>query len=157
MTELVTSTPRNLVHLKIKYIDVNQSPDVEFNTSIADSTSQFYTACGGTGAVDCTNFPGTQFVNAIFDNSNAVLSLQEQNQIVMNQIQIYPNPTNGLVMINSLHPIEKVEMYSLLGEKVQTFVNTNEIDLKDHSVGIYTMKIITNSGIDFKKVILTMI
>ncbi len=154
MTKLVTSTPRKLLHLKIKYVDVNQSPDVEFNTSIVDSTSQFFTACGGTGSVDCTGFPGTQFVNATFDNSNAVLSLEEQNQIAINQIKIYPNPTDGLVIINSPYPIEKIEVYSLLGKKAQTFINANEINLKDYSVGIYAMKIITDKGIVFKKLIL---
>ena len=70
----VTDAPKNLFHLKIQYVNVNESPMVTFETG-AIYTGQTFTACGpsSAGTADCINFPGTQLVNDTFDSSGSVL------------------------------------------------------------------------------------
>ncbi|MDY8138026.1 T9SS type A sorting domain-containing protein [Aquimarina sp. 2201CG5-10] len=70
----VTSTPRVLFHVRIKFIDVNADPMVAFETG-AVYLDQFYTACGqvtNDGFADCSTKPGVQLFNDTFDSSNSV-------------------------------------------------------------------------------------
>ena len=155
LTELITSTPRKLLHLKIKYVDINQSPDVEFNTSIVNATSQFYTACGGIASVDCTGFPGTQFVNAIFDNSNAVLSV-DQNQITLSKITMYPNPTTDAFSIQGIQDKAEITIYDINGKLVLTkknYHNQDGIVIEHLNAGTYLVKIQTEQNNIIKKLI----
>lgn len=145
MTEFVTATPRRLLHLKFRYNNINQSPNVTFNTAIVDSTSQFFTACGGSGSVDCTNFPGTQFINAIFDSTNAVLTTEEYNQIVINTVKIYPNPATDIINVNSTIEIQKIQLFDLLGKQVLSTNQTQQIDISHLPVGVYLLKAVTNN------------
>ena len=69
----VTGTPKVLLHIKIKYIDSNEDPDICFYSE-GVFQDQFYTACGGGGIADCTNAPGTQLLNDTYDCSGAILS-----------------------------------------------------------------------------------
>ena len=68
------ATSKNLFHLKIEYVDVNEAPMIHFETG-AIYTGQTFTACGPTSAgfPDCTGFPGTQLVNDTFDSSGSAL------------------------------------------------------------------------------------
>ncbi|WP_299366261.1 T9SS type A sorting domain-containing protein [Winogradskyella sp.] len=68
----VISTPRVLMHIKIRYVDVNASPDICF-FSDGVFQDQFFTACGGTNIADCTNNPGTQITDDSYDCSGASL------------------------------------------------------------------------------------
>lgn len=68
----VTGTAKNLFHIKIKYEDVGESPNLIFEDgSIFDD--QTYTACGGAFGSDCINSPGTQITSDSYDSSGAVL------------------------------------------------------------------------------------
>ena len=79
ITSNITSTPTHLYSIKFKYVDVNESPDISFES--ADLfTNQFFTACGpSTGSdasdvpADCTNHPGTQITGDTFDSTGATL------------------------------------------------------------------------------------
>ncbi len=66
----VTSTPKHLFSIKIKYEDINEEPRVTFETG-AVFLDQFFTACGPAtfGLPDCTNNPGVQITNDTFDSS----------------------------------------------------------------------------------------
>ncbi|WP_299605434.1 immunoglobulin-like domain-containing protein [uncultured Aquimarina sp.] len=68
----VTSTPKHLFSIKIKYEDTNEEPTVAFETG-AVFLDQFFTACGPAtfGLPDCTNNPGVQINNDTFDSSEA--------------------------------------------------------------------------------------
>ena len=73
-TENVTSTAQHLLSFRFRYVDSNKPSNISFETNISQARDQFYTACGPdnqTSSPDCTNFPGTQFVGASFDSSNA--------------------------------------------------------------------------------------
>ena len=70
----ITSTPKHLFSIKIKYTDVNEEPTVAFETG-GVFLDQFFTACGPAtfGFPDCTNEPGTQITGDSFDSAGAVV------------------------------------------------------------------------------------
>ena len=59
---------------------------------------------------------------------------------------VYPNPTTGLVTIQSNDVIESVKVIGMLGNVLKTYTNTNSIDLSDLSSGNYLVNIITANG-----------
>ena len=63
---------------------------------------------------------------------------ENQNSI----LSIYPNPTNSIFTISSESLIEKIEIYSVVGELVKT-VNVNnvkaEINIENLEVGVYSI------------------
>ncbi|MBQ4820921.1 immunoglobulin-like domain-containing protein [Aquimarina sp. MMG016] len=72
----VTSTPKHLFSIKIKYEDINEDPTVAFETGSV-FLDQFFTACGPAtfGFPDCTNNPGVQLINDTFDSSGAEIDI----------------------------------------------------------------------------------
>ncbi len=92
-----------------------------------------------------TNTWKTEFVNTL-----------STNDIVFNDLKVYPNPTTNLLMINSNSTIEKIEISSLEGKKiVSQKVNTNqhEVSLKELSKGVYFVKISANGSEKVVKII----
>lgn len=68
----------------------------------------------------------------------------------------FQNPTNnGIIDINSNKIIDKVELYSLIGNKIlQTTINTKQIDVSNISKGIYLLTVYSGSEKSTKKVII---
>ncbi len=56
-------------------------------------------------------------------------------------IKIYPNPTNGILNIETNFKFDKVEIYNVLGQKINVELKNKTIDLNDLSVGIYNVNI----------------
>ena len=61
-------------------------------------------------------------------------------------INIFPNPTTGIVTFSSTESIATLEIYNLTGQKVNQFSNTKTIDISNLPSGIYTATIQTKSG-----------
>jgi len=160
----VIASPRKLIHIKIEYTDVNQAPMVEFeddNSVLSQVGDQFFSACGDDGSgsgnfilADCTNFAGNQFLNAVFENSNAVLSVKGYNEIAINKITIYPNPATDFININSTIEINKVELYDLLGKQVISTNQTSGINVSHLPIGVYILKLYAKNGITSRKIII---
>ncbi|MBW1296398.1 immunoglobulin-like domain-containing protein [Aquimarina litoralis] len=79
----VTSTPKHLFSIKIKYADINEEPMITFETG-AVFLDQFFTACGPTtfGFPDCTDNPGVQITNDTFDSSGATIVVDTTAPII---------------------------------------------------------------------------
>lgn len=77
-----------------------------------------------------------------------------------NDFSIFPNPTNGILNIQSTLPniqFKSVEVYNMLGEKIyysDINVDGSEIDLSNQPKGIYFVQVQTNEGIVNKKIII---
>lgn len=79
---IVANTPRVMFHIKMKYINSSQSPNVAFATEPIFHDQQ-YTSCGpysdtGGGpfqAADCAGATGSQITDDTFDSSGAALSI----------------------------------------------------------------------------------
>ncbi|WP_299271865.1 T9SS type A sorting domain-containing protein [uncultured Psychroserpens sp.] len=69
------------------------------------------------------------------------------------EINVFPNPSNGLITINSTVPIDKVEVYSVLGELIMVIENSNTLKLQNQSTGMYILKITSSDRVAHKKIL----
>ena len=74
--------------------------------------------------------------------SNQTMASVNGNDI---SISIYPNPTTGIVNFETNEQINRIEIYNLIGERVNVFSNVNSINIKDFNTGIYIVKVITDT------------
>lgn len=70
----------------------------------------------------------------------------------LNNINIYPNPTYGIVNIDA-EDVVKVDVMDLNGRKVATFENSNSFDLSNLSAGTYMLRIETANGTAVKRIV----
>ncbi|MEX0995620.1 MAG: T9SS type A sorting domain-containing protein [Flavobacteriaceae bacterium] len=74
---------------------------------------------------------------------NTALSISE-NEI--NSFKIYPNPTSGILSVESKLPISSISVYTLLGQQIQKTTGNSQIDLSKIKSGIYLLKIEDKNG-----------
>lgn len=74
---------------------------------------------------------------------NNTLGISE-NEIA--NYRIYPNPTSGVLYIESTLPIPQLSVFNLLGQSIATNQNTNQIDLSKAEAGVYLLKIEDANG-----------
>jgi len=87
-------------------------------------------------------------------NLNTCLSLSTNN-LLNDKIIIYPNPVVDLIHINTSLTILEVEIYDVLGKRLNFIkLNNRKIDITNANKGIYVLKIKTEIGIITKKIIL---
>jgi len=141
--------------------------DVSTNKSIVKTSN------GGTSWTVQTN-PTTQWLQSVYFVNDTVgyacgwngtiLKTQtggnpvavNELQIVNNEVEIYPNPNNGIFQVSSSkYQISSIEVYSVKGEKVYSTQILNpkssifNLNLPD---GIYFLKLKTDNGIVNKKI-----
>ena len=87
-------------------------------------------------------------------NLNTCLSLSTDN-LLNNNITIYPNPVIDLININTSLTILEVEIFDVLGKRLNYIkVNNRKIDVSGVNSGVYILKIKTEIGIILKKILL---
>jgi len=120
---LLTTTPMGAPALKTVSLSAysGQQIYIAFKMSQDDGDNWFLDTVGVTGTLS----------NITFDSQNKT---------------VYPNPTTGLVTIESNDAIESVKVIGMLGNVLKTYSNTNSIDLSDLSPGNYLVNIITTNG-----------
>jgi hypothetical protein len=74
------------------------------------------------------------------------------DNVVNSTTKIYPNPTNGILNIETSKSIEKIEILNLQGSIISTFGNERILDLSSYDDGIYLIRTITDEGIELKRV-----
>ncbi|MDT7831853.1 aryl-sulfate sulfotransferase [Flavobacteriaceae bacterium S356] len=77
------------------------------------------------------------------------------DQHVLNTARVYPNPSDDVVTIETTQNIQKVEIYTLLGENVLTFKNSKQVDVSSLKHGIYLLKIFSDEVAVMKKIIVS--
>ena len=82
---------------------------------------------------DCINPNGSP--NAI---NNGLISVDD---ISMDQIKIYPNPVQRTLYISGLSEIAKIEVYSVMGQRVLVDYDTSNINVSQLSQGLYYLTI----------------
>lgn len=103
---------------------------------IPDTTPNFITLVNLTSTTECSPLSVTDFNN--------------------NDISLYPNPNNGNFTIKSNDLIEKVELFTLLGQKLNEIIPTQlEFSTSIEHSGIYIVRIETKYGYKVVKVIVT--
>jgi ELWxxDGT repeat protein len=77
----------------------------------------------------------------------------DDNQLNGEKVSLYPNPTQNYFQIETTETLSKVEIYSLHGQLVKSFVPQNQYDISNLSSGIYLVKIQANDGEITKRLI----
>ena len=72
-------------------------------------------------------------------------------QIGDGSLKLYPNPSSGLVNVESNSRIQKVAVFNVLGESVEAGIelkgNKAELRMQGLSEGVYLLKITTEQGV----------
>lgn len=92
--------------------------------------------------------------NVLFYYSNYTNPLKTEDEILAKSLKIYPNPVDQFLTIDSEIPLTKVEIYSILGDKVKVIgEGFNNIPMNNLSSGVYILKILSVNGSTTKKLI----
>ncbi len=72
------------------------------------------------------------------------------------KINIYPNPTHGVITIDGLSEDATISIFDTFGNEIRQLemLNSGEIDLSSQPKGVYFIRIESEKGKCFKKVIL---
>lgn len=68
------------------------------------------------------------------------------------QVEIYPNPTNGKIFLNTTK-VETVEIIDLQGKQIYSGIE-NTIDISQEPKGLYIIKVRTSNGVTVGKIVL---
>ena len=68
------------------------------------------------------------------------------NENTLSDFSIYPNPTTGILTIQSETAIHQIEIYTLLGQLVLSNSSQNSIDISSVSQGIFFIKVMDENG-----------
>ncbi len=70
-------------------------------------------------------------------------------------VKVYPNPVSDVLNISSVGTINRIEMFSILGENVlQQMSNTKQINVKGLRSGVYVLKVFNNDRSTTKRVVI---
>ena len=93
------------------------------------------------------------FTISVIDTINAV-----SNQNHSKNVKVFPNPAKSQFFIESDFQFSKIVIYNSIGQQVlvQTFQNqfNTSVNLNNTSPGIYFLKVITEKGFAFRKILI---
>ncbi len=81
------------------------------------------------------------------------LSILSNDTFNKDIVSVYPNPTTDFVNINSNSPLDKIELLSVTGKKLNVYDNTNKIDISSLNRGVYFLKVYSENRFISKKII----
>lgn len=94
---------------------------------------------------------GTTGCEAESATYNASAGIMENNQL---SFVAYPNPTTGMINIQSAEKIERVELYTITGTKVADLVTVSgELDFRLISTGTYLLKVYSETRCGWTKIV----
>ncbi len=93
----------------------------------------------------------------LYKNGNGRYASPNDNSTETDMINLYPNPTTGILTISGSN-IKTIAVYNLLGELVyqsatQPGNDKTTIDLSSRRAGIYLLKLTTEQGVIVKKIV----
>lgn len=115
----------------------------------------------GATNIDYTPTQGGSYYVEVLNSSGCVgqsdpinVSSAGINELIAN-VSIYPNPTSGVVHIQSASPIAFATVYNSIGKKIHVSLIDNKLDLSQLSNGVYIVRLSINSHIITKRIILS--
>jgi hypothetical protein len=79
-----------------------------------------------------------------------------KNNEVLNQLSVYPNPSNGLVTVTAANKIKQVEVFDMAGKVIFTsnnYANKCNINTTAFNKGMYIIKVKTDDTIETTKLL----
>ena len=77
------------------------------------------------------------------------------HEVKLTKVSVFPNPVENKLNFSTKSNIKSVDVFNLRGSLISTFkkISDNSIDLNNLKTGIYILKIATDKGTEFKKII----
>lgn len=123
---------------------INAESDLSAGLEIVDHSVN-YGACGSSPL-------------QYFDNTNCNLGVLNSIQQVEDlNLSVFPNPSNGIVTVQSETTVQQVKVLDAMGRLIRTlpsFSKTVGLDLTDLPHGVYQLQIDSETGTDVKQVVL---
>ena len=89
----------------------------------------------------------------LFEHPDCLLATNNQ-AIASKNVNVYPNPFNEIININSNIALAKTEIYNILGERVFNEPFNNQIDTSFLGVGVYFLRLYDNeNGVYIRKIV----
>jgi beta-glucanase (GH16 family) len=110
-------------------------------------------AMGGiSGEIDPNFTQSSMVIDYVRVYQNVALSLDDE---FASTFGVYPNPTSDKINITSKEPIDRIELYDVLGKVVlRQEKNLKTIDVSQIMAGVYVLKIYSNNQFAIKRVII---
>ncbi len=87
----------------------------------------------------------------ILTGQSVALGLKE-NAFALDNVSVSPNPTSGLVTVNSASAVKSISVYDVTGKQVSAS-NTSTVNLSNQAKGIYLVQVQTENGLTTKKIV----
>lgn len=103
----------------------------------------------------CYSEPNFEFKNPLWNYDCALISAANNNKLIDNNV-VYPNPFDAQLNIEMAEPIEFIEIYNINGLKIQYIKQNREsvsINTSSLKTGCYLLKIKTSHHLFSKKLI----
>jgi hypothetical protein len=119
---------------------------LDYNTN-ANSSKLCWSLDGSLGSWNQSQIAGSLMMRPVFRNTAALASVSN-NENILQQFNIFPNPTTGKFTVAAGNSQYKMEIYNMMGEKVYSSIaNTpTTIDLSDNYNGIYFLRLTDEKG-----------
>lgn len=124
---------------------------------VSTATETRYFAIGGKGVLSAPS----QQINVRLDDIKiaklAVTTVGIKNN-VLSEVTMFPNPTSGILNVNTIEANSSLEVFNVVGDKVYSNVlvkGANSLDLSGLANGAYFVKLNSNGQVITKKVILS--
>ena len=127
------------------------STDAEWRTELIDLSAYDGASNVSIVFVNVGNYSQGLYIDNVNINA-ATLSIKEEQLI--EELVVYPNPASDVLNIKSSVQLKKVELYSILGEKILVTDETSQINVKSLSSGIYLLKVYSENGKSIRRVII---
>ena len=150
-------SPNQIAFLVDDEVYYTYKPNVQNSSTWPFDLDQFIllnVAMGGIGGtIDPSFTESSMVIDYIRIYQQSTASIDEPFNT---KFKLSPNPASKNIKITTKEKIDKIELFSTLGQKVLTTLDVNEnIDISQLKTGLYLMKIYANQKIASKKVIIT--
>ncbi len=91
--------------------------------------------------------------SCIFGNPFNIFALSNNIPLkIGSQIKAYPNPTHDIIYIETELDFKNISLLTITGQKINTLIKNNQVEVSNISNGLYLLKIETEEGTAFKKI-----
>jgi hypothetical protein len=121
-----------------------------FDRNTTSNSKMFYNIGGSWNNVGVAN--GTFMIRPVMGDTNLFASVQDID--FNTQIVVYPNPTKGVINIQSSKRFNPhtVELYTIEGLLIERRFYTSTLDYSGLFSGVYLLKVISDNGVATKKI-----
>ena len=92
----------------------------------------------------------SQYQNNQFACAASVL---DNPTLSTNPAKVFPNPTNGIIQIQSSSPLNSIRILNITGTEIMRCTNCKEVNLSSLRAGIYVMEYETNGKKYVEKIV----